>query len=110
MKQISESTVKQEVKDLLAQQRYADDIWTNWPVPMGYGIPMLDCIGSYRGRAFAIETKRPGEHMTPRQEFTRGEMEKGGVTVFCIGEKVTYDENGRHFSGMQDLILWLESL
>lgn len=31
-----------------------------WPVPMGYGATTVDVLVCYKGRFFAIETKRPG--------------------------------------------------
>lgn len=99
-----EGKVKKHVKELLAQEKYAQHLWANWPVPAGYGVPMLDCIGSFKGRAFAIETKAPGEHLTERQKFTADEMERGGMKVFVIGEKRVPDG----YSGMSDLRLWLE--
>lgn len=109
MSKTPEGKVKAAVKALLALPQYAENIWTNWPVPGGYGTPMLDCIGSYKGRAFAIETKH-NDTLTPRQEFTRSEMERGGVVVFVIGERVTQVGNKATYSGMDDLKGWLDSL
>ena len=84
-----ESKVKRRVKAILKE--YEPEIWANWPVPVGYGTPMLDCIGSFRGLSFAIETKAPGEKPTPRQLATMREMRRGGVKVFLIdGEKWPY--------------------
>lgn len=40
-----------------------------WPVPMGMGAATIDCFFCYRGRFFAVETKRPGiDKATPRQD------------------------------------------
>lgn len=97
-----EGRVKSEVKELLAE--HEQDLWCNWPVPGGYGVPMLDCIGAHKGRAFAIETKRPGETLTPRQQFTKEEMERGGIRVFVIGENMDAE---RQYSGMMELKVWL---
>lgn len=108
MSRTPEAAVKSSVKTLLADPQYADNIWTNWPVPMGYGTPMLDCIGSYKGRSFAIETKREGEVLTPRQEFTKSEMERGGTKVFVIGTEIVAPEP-EPYSGMEELREWLDA-
>jgi len=44
--------------------------WTFMPVPTGMQAATLDFLGCYKGRFFAIETKRPGEVPTPRQTAT----------------------------------------
>jgi hypothetical protein len=105
-----EGKVKAAVKKLL--KKYEADIWTHWPVQTGYGAPTLDCTGSvrsrlysYSGLAFAIETKTPGEGLTARQEATKAAMERGGVTVFVIGE--CRDASG-DYSGMCELQRWLD--
>jgi penicillin-binding protein-related factor A (putative recombinase) len=41
------------------------------PVPSGYGESTLDYIGCYKARFFAIETKKPGGKLTPRQQNTK---------------------------------------
>lgn len=41
--------------------------WTFMPVPTGMQRATLDFLGCYKGRFFAIETKRPGEVPTARQ-------------------------------------------
>lgn len=38
-------------------------------VPHGYGEPMLDFTGCYKGRFFTVETKAPGKDMTARQSL-----------------------------------------
>lgn len=75
-----EGKVKAKVRKLL--KRYP--VYSNWPVPCGYGTPMLDCIGALAGRCFAIETKAPGKTPTPRQEQTIAEMQAAGIEVFVI--------------------------
>jgi len=98
-----ESKVKDKVKALLDEA----GAWHNWPVPAGYGIPMLDCVGCHRGEFFAIETKAPGQHLTPRQEFTKTQMELAGAKVFVIGESVE-DNPDTWYSGMAELAEWLK--
>lgn len=97
-----ESKVKKRVKALLDKHH----AWHNWPVPMGYGVPMLDCVGCHRGRFFAIETKAAGETLTPRQEFTKSQMEEAGARVFVV----TGSNNERDpdtWQGWSELTLWL---
>lgn len=90
-----EGKIKAKVKKLLAAH---DDLWAHWPVQTGYGAPTLDCTGSSRGRAFAIETKAPGKKLTPRQELTVENMHLGGVKVFVIDSE----------ESMVPLFLWLQ--
>lgn len=110
-----EGKVKARVKKLLDEH----GAWHNWPVPAGYGIPMLDCVGCHRGEFFAVETKAPGQHMTPRQQFTKDEMEKAGGKVFVIGvfelneisverDPDTWPAHGGEYSGMAELEAWLK--
>lgn len=80
-------------------------MWVHWPVQAGFGAPTLDATGSWCGLAFAIETKAPGEKLTPRQELTRTDMEKSGMVVFVIGERET--EDAFRYSGVKELLTWL---
>lgn len=109
MSKTPESKVKQKVKSLLDEH----GAWHNWPVPGGYGIPMLDCVGCHCGYFFAIETKAEGQHLTPRQEFTKSQMELAGAKVFVIGEGSVQDERDPdtwHYTGMPELKAWLEEM
>ena len=106
-----EGHVKACVKKLL--KRYIDEgyVYAHWPVQAGYGAPTLDCNGSCRGRSFAIETKAPGEKLTPRQELTKQQMEAAGIKVFVIGQQ-KYEgwdlvAGSYPYSGMADLDAWL---
>ena len=92
-----EGKIKAKVKKMLADY----PVWTHWPVQMGYGAPTLDCVGTFNGKFFAIETKAPGEKPTPRQEITIKEMLTAGGAVFVI--------DGRP-SHMLRLLLWLEEV
>lgn len=67
--------------------KYLDSLpgcWYNMPVPSGYGKSMLDYIGCWRGRAFSIEAKAPGEVPSPRQEGTIDDMRASKMAVFVI--------------------------
>lgn len=99
-----EGKVKTRVKKLLDEH----GAWHNWPVPAGYGIPMLDCVGCHHGTFFAIETKAPGQKLTPRQEFIKAEIEQAGGIVFVIGEQVVENDPDT-WTGMQELENWLRN-
>lgn len=73
-----EGAVKKRVKALLAFH----NCHQHWPVSNGMGAPTLDCVGCHRGRYFAVETKAPGKHPTPRQEVTMKVMREAGAAVF----------------------------
>jgi hypothetical protein len=96
-----EGRVKKKVKALLTENK----AYQFWPVQTGFGAPTLDCIGCHEGEYYAVETKAPGQHMTPRQELSKRDMEAAQGVVFVIGE--TQDELGE-YSGMEDLRRWLK--
>lgn len=76
-----EGKVKRRVKATLARQPF---IYSFWPVQTGMGARTLDCLGAFRGKAFAIETKAPGAKLTEQQEWTKQKMELSGVRVFVV--------------------------
>jgi hypothetical protein len=51
---------------------------------MGLGATTLDCLGCYKGKFFAIETKAPGKSLTPRQRIVVANMRRAGALVFII--------------------------
>lgn len=77
-----EGKIKGIVKKVLAV--YRDCCYYRMHVPSGYGAPTLDFDGAIGGRAFAIETKKPGEVLSPRQLATIERMQVGGVLVFVV--------------------------
>src|SRR5678815_4526767 len=99
MSRTPEGKVKQQVKEMLDHA----GAYHNWPVPAGYGSPMLDCIGCHRGEFFMVETKAPGQHLTPRQEFTKSLVELAGGKVFVVGEKSEERDPDTWYSGAQEL-------
>jgi hypothetical protein len=103
MSNTPEAKVKMRVKAVLDEY----ECFHNWPVPAGYGVPILDCVGCHRGLFFMVETKAPGEHLTPRQEFTRDLVEIAEGKVFIIGESLDKDPFMK-YSGMRELIEWLQ--
>lgn len=104
MSKTPEGRVKDKVKKLLDEH----GAWHNWPVPGGYGVPMLDCVGCHRGEFFMIETKAPGQRLTPRQEFTSTQVLQAGGIVFIVGEKVIERDPDTWYSGMAELEEWLK--
>lgn len=103
-----EAIVKKAVKALLHEHK----AWFNMPVPTGYGVPMLDFVGCHRGKFFAVETKAPGEKLTPRQEYTKAQMEAAGGKVFVVGREVIRRTHPggvsfESYSGMVELEAWL---
>lgn len=102
MKAVREDKVKAAVKKLLKNYK---GLYQFWPVQHGYGSTTLDVVGCYKKRFFAIETKRPGKKLTPRQELVAASIEKSGGRVFVIGSRVTDDAK---WSGMDELEAWLD--
>ena len=52
--------------------------WYFMPVPTGMQVATLDFLGCYKGRFFAIETKRPGEKPTERQRIVMQKIDAAG--------------------------------
>ncbi len=110
LRPIKEERVKEHVKRLL--KKYS--AYYFMPVQSGYGGQTLDFLGCHKSRFFAIETKAPGHHLTPRQELIREEIESKGGVVFVIGEDAIWIGDNPHarrklrtFSGMEELEGWL---
>lgn len=109
MSETPEGKVKRWVKAVLDEY----EAFHNWPVPVGYGVPILDCVGCHKAPSehtaafFMVETKAPGEVLTPRQAFTRDLVEIAGGKVFVIGEFIDKDPFLK-YSGMKELIEWLK--
>jgi hypothetical protein len=86
-----EGKVKREIKKYLDALTLAGEVYYFMPVQQGFGKATLDFIICYKGRFFAIETKKPDpKHlvpkMTPRQDAIAAEMRlAGGVAIACSG-------------------------
>lgn len=91
-----EAKVKDKVKEILSQY----PVYTDMPVPGGFGKSGLDFHCCLKGRAFFIETKAKGKKLTPRQEGTKEDMEAAGGVVFVIEGT----ENLEQFEVLED---WL---
>jgi hypothetical protein len=76
-----EGKVKKAVKYLLDTIPL---VYYEYDVPVGYGRPRLDFTGCSAGRFFAVETKAPGEWLTPRQRVTALHIHEAGGRVFII--------------------------
>lgn len=62
------------------------DVWRFMPVQSGYGTAALDYLLCIRGRFVAIETKAPGNKLTPMQEGTKAQMEAAGGIVLVVSD------------------------
>lgn len=56
------------------------------PVQTGYGKSTLDFLCCWRGLFFAIETKRGGKDLTPRQKDVRDRIEAARGRVYRINQ------------------------
>ena len=78
-----EAKRKTWVKALL--KRYG--VYNYMAVPVGYGKSTLDFLCCHKGRFFAVETKRGGKDLTPRQKIIKEEIEDAGGVVFRVRER-----------------------
>lgn len=97
------ATPEGKVKDRVKKRLKRAGAYQHWPVQTGYGAACLDCHGCYFGIYFAIETKAPGKHPTPRQELTMEAVREAGGFVLVIGESF----DGEYYSGEAELDEWL---
>lgn len=80
-----EGKVKKQVRKLLDDyNRESGGLWYNMPVPYGYGKPSLDFAIVFKGRAIFVETKAPGEWLTPLQRQTAVSLLNAGAKVFVV--------------------------
>lgn len=77
-----EGRVKAKVKEII--KAFKPHVYSHWPVLNGMGEPTLDCVGCVNGEFFAVETKKAGANLTPRQQKTREDMRAAGGVVFSI--------------------------
>lgn len=80
------TTPEGKVKSLVSAflKSLGPDCYYEMPVPSGFGKSGLDYSGTYFGRSFFIETKKPGGKPTPRQKQTIAKQERSGAAVFVI--------------------------
>jgi hypothetical protein len=69
-----ESAVKKSLRAYLK----AIGAYQYWPVKLAYGAKTVDCLVCYRGKFYAIETKKPGKKATKFQETTMYDVESAG--------------------------------
>lgn len=84
-----EGRVKKMVKKAL--DHLGPDCWRFMPVQGGYGSVALDFLLSIRGRFVAIETKAPGNKLTPLQEQTKAAIEAAGGLVFVVWDETSLE-------------------
>lgn len=92
--------VKQTIREY--EHTHSTNIYTNWPVPGGYGESMLDLVGCAYGRMFMIETKAPGKTMTDRQKQCAARVVRAGGVVYEI-DRV-------HDTRMVNFLMWLDRM
>lgn len=82
-----ERDVKRKVSALfkLAQKHAGLYLWM--PVPSGFGKSSLDYIICLQGHFIAVETKAPGEWLTPRQREVSREIMMSGGKVFVVSSQ-----------------------
>lgn len=93
-----EGRIKNKVKKLLDNHSYT--IYREMPVPTGYGKSGLDFTLCAAGLFASIETKAPGEWLTPRQRQTAINILAAGGKVFVVSTE----------DGLGALARWLEKL
>jgi len=64
-------------------------VWKFMPVQMGMGAPALDYILCVAGGFIAIEAKKPGGKVTPRQRNTIDAINEAGGVVFIVEDDET---------------------
>jgi hypothetical protein len=79
----TERKLKVEVQNMLNEA----GAWYFMPVPTGMQAATLDFLGCYKGRFFAIETKRPGEKPTERQTMVMQQIKDAGG-FSCWGDNI----------------------
>jgi hypothetical protein len=99
-----EGRVKKKVNTAL--KVFGADCYRFMPVQSGLGAKTLDYLLAIRGRFVAIETKAPGNKLTPLQEGTKAAIEAAGGLVFVVWDETSlelamkillaleYDKNG----------------
>ncbi len=82
-----EGKVKREVKKLFAICKQAGiPLDVMMPVQGGYGKPGLDFHCIVNGRALVVETKAPGEWLTPRQREQALKVVNANGAMFVVSD------------------------
>lgn len=102
-----EGRIKASVKKVLAE--FGPDLWQHWPVQNGMGKPCLDAHCCYLGVYFAIETKAPGQALTPRQKGTALLIERANGKVFIVDGAVSLNAMKEWLQSLQETMTWSET-
>lgn len=94
-----EGRVKAVVKKFLKNW----DVWTDWPVPGGYGKSTLDCQVIQNGCVMWIETKAPDDEPTERQGQMISTLRRYGCRVVVVD---TVDLSAECYANMADWMEW----
>lgn len=87
-----EGKVKAMVSRKLKELHAKWPLYKFMPVQNGLGASTLDYLLCVRGRFVAIETKKPGGKMTPRQEAVTKEIVNAGGVVYVITNEEEMDK------------------
>ena len=93
-----EGKVKAAVKRYLKSW----DVFTDWPVPSGFGKSTLDCMVICNGSVMWIETKAKGKVLTDRQASLAHELDRHGCEIIVIDTHETYTQ------GYVQVFHWME--
>lgn len=93
-----EAKIKRKIRTVLDE--YGDRLYKYMPVPGGFGTQSVDYLICFGGMFIAIEAKRPGGKLTPRQDATLAQIEAAGGATFVV----------RDDQGVRELELFLESV
>lgn len=75
-----EGKIKDKVRTILK----ARGLYWFMPVQTGYGKRTLDILVCAYGFFLAIETKKPGDDMSPFQDFIAAEMRSSNGLAMCV--------------------------
>ena len=79
---MSKKTPEGKVKEEIDEYLNSIGAFFRKPVVTGYGPRLVDYIGCYKGRFFAIEAKKPGGKPTAQQAiFLREVYKAGGIAI-----------------------------
>ena len=93
-----EGAVKKMVRTCLNS---FEGCYYSMPVPGGFGKSDLDFVCSYKGFYFQIETKAPGNWLTPLQRNTARLVYLSGATVFIISTREGVDALYRYLRRLE---------
>jgi hypothetical protein len=87
------ATPEGKVKAMVSQKlKMLPNTYKFMPVQSGLGASTLDYLLCIKGYFVAIETKKPGGKLTPRQEIVKKAIEDAGGIVFVVRNEDDMDK------------------